>query len=132
AFVLGIWTILDLGSAFLTAPRDLTGTWRLLNPPTSSPRQSESFSIAQSGKFLRFAFEAGPQFDVVLASASDHGYQTLTFEGNGWHVTGVGSPVGENMTFTFQPPSPRQAPLSGTYQRQRIGSESSGSPNAGH
>lgn len=123
-FVIGIWVILDLGSALLTAPRDLSGNWRMTAAPAG--QTPAAFSIAQSGRYLRFTFDHGPRFDVVLAQSGDRDRQTLVFHGEGWNVTGTGSPVAETMDFTFQPP-PESTPLtpSGTYQRQRMGQENS-------
>lgn len=114
-FAAGIWVILEVGSAFLTAPRDLTGVWRITGG------QADSFSIAQSGRFVRFAVDGGSKFDVVLASASDGKSQTLNFDGQGWHVTGSGALVADSMNFTFRSPDSQPAPRSGTYQRQRMG-----------
>ena len=119
-FAAGIWVILEVGSAFLTAPRDLTGVWRFAGP------QSDSFSIAQSGRFVRFAVDGGPRFDVVMASASEGKNQTLIFDGQGWHITGSGPGVADLLDFTFHPPDSQPAPRSGTYQRQRMGQ--SGTP----
>lgn len=148
-FVIGLWVILDLGSAFLTAPRDLSGNWRLVD--ASQPSESPSaFSITQSGRYLRFAFERGPKFDVVLANSAESSGQTLQFAGQGWNVTGVESATGDAMNFKFQSPAASgQSPLSGTYRRQRMGQEGSAplqlpvqqpqpsppnaaTPNAGH
>jgi hypothetical protein len=112
-FVLGIWAILDLGSAFLTAPRDLSGTWRLVNPPSTADALP-TFSIDQSGRYVRFAFDRGQSVDVVLTQSMNNNRQTLHFQGEGWNVTGTGSPVGDNLIFTFQPPSSNQSPPSGT------------------
>ena len=123
-FVLGIWAILDLGSAFLTAPRDLSGTWRLVNPP-APPDTTAAFSIDQSGRYVRFAFDRGPSVDVILTQSKSATGQTLTFQGDGWTMTGTGSSVGDNLNFTFQPPPSNPSPPSGTYQRQRIGQEGS-------
>jgi hypothetical protein len=128
-FLIGIWVILDLGSAFLTAPRDLSGRWQLVNTPatieTPAAFSPASFSIAQSGRYLRFAFDHGPSLDLVLAeSTGNNNQQTLTFQGQGWNVTGTGPLFGDSLSFTFQPPpSSRPSPSSGTYQRERMGQE---------
>ena len=95
-FTFGIWTILELGTAFLTAPRDLGGRWTLedaATPPEATPPE-KSFSISQSGEFVRFSPENGGQhFDVVLTqssqSAEKTANQTLKFDGDGWHVCRV-------------------------------------------
>jgi hypothetical protein len=144
-FVIGIWVILDLGSACLTAPRDLSGRWRLVNAP-ETVETAAAFSIAQSGRYLRFAFDRGPTLDVVLAESTDNNNpQTLTFQGQGWNVTGTESSHGDCLNFTFQHPAASgSSPPSGTYQRERIGQEDApplqstprqpqpSSPNAGH
>lgn len=122
-FVIGIWTILELGSALLTAPRDLSGNWRLLS--TGNTQAPVQFNISQSGRYVRFAVDRGPQFDVVLASHTDPQADALSFQGDGWTVNGSGSPFGDSMKFTFQPPDSVQSPPSGTYQRQRMGQENS-------
>jgi hypothetical protein len=120
-FVIGIWMILELGSALLTAPRDLSGNWRLLTAgSTQTPAQ---FNISQSGRYVRIAVDRGPQFDVVLARHTDPEGTTFNFQGDGWTVTGSGSSVGDSLKFTFQPPNSVQPPPTGTYQRQRMGQE---------
>jgi hypothetical protein len=114
-FAAGIWAILEMGNALLTAPRDLSGVWQYSGPKT------DSFTIAQSGRFLRFTVDGGPRFDVVMASTSPPNSQNLNFDGQGWHVTESGQALGDTLSFTFQPPASSPAPASGTYQRQRIG-----------
>jgi hypothetical protein len=125
-FVIGIWVILDLGSAYLTAPRDLSGRWRLVNGPAAVETPA-AFSIAQSGRYLRFAFDRGPSLDLVLAESTDNNNrQTLTFQGQGWNVTGTGSLYGDSLNFTFQHPALSGPSLpSGTYLRERMGQEDS-------
>lgn len=125
-FVLGIWVILDLGSAFLTAPRDLGGAWKLQAGPANSAATFQSptaFSIAQSGRYLRFNFDRGPSCDVILAESIEDGQRTLRFKGEGWDITGYCPSVGDTVKFSFQPPPDHPSPVPGTYQRQRIGQE---------
>lgn len=121
-FVLGIWAILDLGSAYLTAPRDISGSWRLINPP-SAPDSAAGFSVDQSGRYVRFAFDHGPKVDVILTQSKSPSGQTLHFQGDGWTMTGTTVGVGDNLNFIFQPPLSSAAPPSGTYRRQRIEQE---------
>jgi hypothetical protein len=54
AFVIGLWTIVSLGSIYLHAPADLAGRWEL-RPPDSSQetRPAHILSIQQSGRFLQ-------------------------------------------------------------------------------
>jgi hypothetical protein len=119
-FVIGIWVILDLGSAYLTAPRDLSGHWRVVDAPAADGSPA-AFTVTQSGRYLRFAFDQGPRFDAVLTQADGN---NLNFRGQDWTVTGTGSPYGDTLNFKFQPPSHSGAsPPSGTYQRQRMGQE---------
>jgi hypothetical protein len=122
-FVIGIWVILDLGSAYLTAPRDLSGRWCLVNAPGTIGTPA-AFSIAQSGRYLRFAFDHGPGIDLILAESMDTDQKILRFQGQGWNVTGTESLNGDGLNFTFLPPNRSiQSPPSGTYQRQRMGQE---------
>jgi hypothetical protein len=119
-FVIGIWVILDLGSAFLTAPRDLSGRWKLAGD--SGEAKPAEFTVAQSGEFVRFAFERGPTFDVVLATSPTAAGQLYSFRGHGWSAWGSGSGVGEILDFKFLPPGNFHGSIpSGTYQRERIG-----------
>jgi len=128
-FVIGIWAILDLGSALLTAPRDLSGKWRLMNASPSAETPA-SFSIAQSGRFLRFTIDGGPRFDVILAKSGDGDLQHLKFEGQNWNVTGTGSSASDKLDFKFQPPAnSKLSPMSGTYQRLRMGPDGSPLPS---
>lgn len=122
-FAAGVWLILELGSIYLTAPRDLTGTWRLRE--AQSATASQAFSVDQSGKYVRFSFENGPHFDAVLSQSPDNpahpGEQTLTFVGDGWHVTATGPTVGDVLEFSFTAPTPQGPVKSGTYRRDRAG-----------
>ena len=126
-FTFGIWTILELGTAFLTAPRDLGGRWTLedaATPPEATPPE-KSFSISQSGEFVRFSPENGGQhFDVVLTqssqSAGKTANQTLKFEGDGWHVEAAASGPSDTIKFTFQGPTGFDGPQSGTYRLEHM------------
>jgi hypothetical protein len=136
-FAAGIWVILEIGSAQLTAPPDLNGIWHQLGP------QPASFTIAQSGKFLRLAFDNGPKLDLVMANSFDPAHPTMNFAGQGWQLSADGVFPADSVNFTFHPPSSTTAPASGTYQRQRMGQPNqppvqstprsdSSSPNAVH
>ncbi len=119
-FAIGIWVILELGTAFLTAPRDLAGHWAPADAPAGG---ATAFSIDQSGKYLRFAFEnGGPSFEAVLKQdsklAGGAADQNLVFEGDGWHVVGTGSAAANAVKFSFYPPAGIQAPPAGIYRRQ--------------
>jgi hypothetical protein len=119
-FAFGIWTILELGTAFLTAPRDLGGRWMPENAP-----EATGFSISQSGKFVRFTLDNGARhFDAVLTQSSHDtegtANQLLKFEGDGWHVEGIGSTASDAVKFTFQAPAGLQGPQPGTYRLQHM------------
>jgi hypothetical protein len=119
-FAFGIWTILEVGTAFLTAPRDLDGRWAPENASGAA-----GFSISQSGKFVRFSLEnGGRHFDAVLMQSSQPAEgtanQLLKFDGDGWHVEGIGSTASDAVRFTFQAPAGMQGPQSGTYRLQRM------------
>ena len=121
-FALGIWTILELGNAFLTAPRDLSGRWAPADPATPP---AEGFSISQSGEFVRFSPDNGSQhFDVVLTQSSRPAEgaadQILKFDGDGWHVEGTAFEASNAVNFTFQGPPGIQGPRSGTYRLERM------------
>jgi hypothetical protein len=119
-FLIGIWIILDLGSAYVTAPRDLSGSWRLVKP--SGPQPAAGFSVAQSGRYLRFAVDGGPTIDAIMQKSTADEGTTMSFRGGGWRITGSGPSVGQNLDFTFTPPRGiANGPPSGTYQRQRTG-----------
>ena len=127
-FALGIWAILEMGTAYLTAPRDLQGRWGLEDagtPQSDAATAAEGFSISQSGKFVRFSLENGEKhFDAVLTQSSQPAEgtadQLLKFDGDGWHVQGVGSTASDAVKFTFQGPQGTQGPRSGTYRLERI------------
>lgn len=132
-FALGIWVILELGTAFLTAPQDLAGRWALADAPAG---QAEAFSIDQSGKYLRFSFENdGPSFDAVLTQSPKQAGgtpdQDLIFDGGGWHVVGTGNGTTNAVKFSFRPPAGIQAPPTGTYRRERMDPANS-TPSAAH
>ncbi len=129
-FIVGIWVILDLGTAFLTAPRDLSGTWRLTGQPGTADAPPPAFNIAQSGRFLRFTFDRGSVADLVMSKVTDGNRVVLTFAGQGWTVTGTGSPVSDSMAFDFHAPAELAPPPAGTYQRQRMGGDTAPSPTA--
>jgi hypothetical protein len=120
-FALGIWAILAVGTAFLTAPRDLAGRWG----PADAAASGEGFSISQSGRFVRISPDSGGQhFDVVLTQSSRPAEgtadQVLEFDGDGWHVEGIGSAAGDAVKFTFRGPAGIQGPRSGTYRHERM------------
>jgi hypothetical protein len=122
-FALGIWAILEVGTAFLTAPRDLDGRWKAENAP-----EAPGFSISQSGKFVRFSMgEGGGHFDAVLTetrqATAGAANDLLRFDGDGWHVEGVGATASDAVRFTFRAPDGIQAPRSGTYLHERMNSE---------
>ena len=121
-FALGIWAILEAGTAYLTAPRDLQGRWLLED---AGAQQDDEFSISQSGEFVRFSLENGAEhFDAVftqsLRPAQGTTDQLLKFDGDGWHVEGVGSTASDAVKFTFQRPDGIQRPRSGTYRLQHM------------
>jgi hypothetical protein len=123
-FAAGIWVILEIGSAQLTAPPDLNGIWRQSTPQPTSFIPT-SFTIAQSGKFLRLAVDNGPKLDLVMANSFDPAHPTMNFAGQGWQVNADGVFPADSLNFTFHPPSSTTAPSSGTYQRQRMGQPNS-------
>jgi hypothetical protein len=129
-FVLGIWLIIELGSIYLTAPRDISGTWSLRENPSAAPTQS--FSVDQSGKYVRFSLHNGPTFDAILGQVLDNqaqpGQQSLTFAGEGWQVVATGRPLADSLQFQFTPPSSVPGPRAGIYQRERMGSLPSPTP----
>jgi hypothetical protein len=139
-FVVGIWVILEMGSALLTAPRDLSGNWRLVG---GDGQTQAGFTVQQSGRFFRFVMDRGPRIDLVMASRKPE-ETTYHFQGQGWTVTGNGPSMGDSLNFSFQPPPGIEPPPSGTYQRQRMGQVSgpgvksatqpsqSPAPNANH
>jgi hypothetical protein len=121
-FALGIWAILEAGTAYLTAPRDLQGRWILED---AGAQQGDEFSISQSGEFVRFSLENGTEhFDAVFTQSSHPaqgtGDQLLKFDGDGWHVEGVGSPASDTVKFIFQGPDGIHRPRSGTYRLQHM------------
>jgi hypothetical protein len=122
-FAFGIWAILEVGTAFLTAPRDLDGRWKPENVA-----DTQGFSISQSGRFVRFSLENGSRhFDAVLTQSSPAAEgmanQLLKFDGDGWHVEGVGSTASDAVRFTFQAPAGVQGPRSGTYRHEHMSSD---------
>lgn len=121
-FAFGIWAILEAGTAYLTAPRDLQGQWVLED---AGAQQGDEFSISQSGEFVRFSLENGGEyFDAVFRQSSHPAQgttdQLLKFDGDGWHVEGVGSTASDTIKFTFQGPDGIQKPRSGTYRLQHM------------
>jgi hypothetical protein len=122
-FAVGVWLIIELGSIYLTPPRDISGTWRPRENPSASP--IKTFSIDQSGKYVRFSLDNGPIFDAILRQTTDNsspaGDQTLIFTGDGWQVTSTGPATGDILQFSFTPPTSQPAPKSGAYRRDRIG-----------
>jgi hypothetical protein len=126
-FAVGIWAIIAVGGAYLTAPRDLSGKWRLEADSAtehSDPVPLDAFTVDQSGKYLRFTLQNNANIDVIMTQSSNApggaNWQSLSFEGQGWHVTGSGPEGGNELDFKFQPPGSQQSPPSGTYRRDRI------------
>ena len=126
-FFLGIWVIIEVGSAYLTAPRDLSGKWQLEADPATEPSDApplDAFTIDQSGKYLRLTLENSSNIDVIMTQTANApggaNWQSLSLEGQGWHVTGSGPESGNELDFKFEPPDSQPSPRSGTYRRERI------------
>ncbi|MDB5296539.1 MAG: hypothetical protein JWO31_2522 [Phycisphaerales bacterium] len=82
----GVWGILRAGAG-LQAVADLTGDWRVesgpLGPGPGGPeRLGESFSVDQSGRFLRVRFSGGRVLDLKATTAplGRLGDDPVTFE----------------------------------------------------
>src|SRR6266700_2827566 len=60
ALGLGLWGIFVAGG-FLSAPRDLSGTWEL---ESGQEQFGKSMRIDQSGRFYHLEFEKGPKLDL--------------------------------------------------------------------
>ena len=123
ALVVGLWLILSLGSAFLTAPPDFSGRWQLLpirevsgntvggQPPDSSTdaaAEPTGMNLDQSGRFLRVTFDNGPRIDLVLAgsqvSAAVPPSLTMQWTGNPWSAVFSGPVGGSKFDFHFAGP----------------------------
>ena len=84
ALALGLWGIFVAGG-FLSAPRDLSGTWEL---ESGQEQFGKWLRIDQSGRFYHLGFEKGPKLDLRRksehAEAGDTGAIAFELGGGAW------------------------------------------------
>jgi hypothetical protein len=121
-FALGIWVIVEMGSLYLRAARDMSGDWTAVTTP--APEQMSGFSINQSGRFLQLATTMGPPMDLIMSHASrpaDGESESIELTGKAWHVTAVFPPVGDYAEFRFSPAPQEKGGWAATYRRKKMG-----------
>jgi hypothetical protein len=113
-FCIGIWAVLSLGSAYASAPPDLSGSWRKLDPDASP-----TFAIKQSGRFVQMQFaEKNLRLDLIL-NQPQSGQSPLTLTGDGWTITVVGLTPDGPANFIIQPPPAADQSLAGNNLLER-------------
>ena len=97
ALGLGLWGIFVAGG-FLSAPRDLSGTWEL---ESGQERLGKWMRIDQSGRFYHLEFERGPKLDLRRKSehteAGDSGAIAIDLVGGAWTASLAHSPADESI-----------------------------------
>ena len=99
--VAGLWAILGFGSNLRAAP-DLAGTWqiepdtRALVAPAATPL-GRSFTLEQSGRFLRIQFEGGAVADLKMVDRSAGDVRALRLTGRRWEVSVNGDPASDEL-----------------------------------
>jgi hypothetical protein len=94
-FAVGLWLILDIGSALLTPPEDLAGDWEL-SPLAGTGGDVQSLRVEQSGLFFTLSFTNGPSLHLKMLrdSADDSnrfGQKTLRLSGVDGEITLAGT-----------------------------------------
>jgi hypothetical protein len=105
--VAGLWAILGFGSTLRAAP-DLAGAWQIEPDAralvaTAATPLGRSFSLEQSGRFVRLQFERGTVVDLKITENRPVGgpkgqpRRAIQLNGSGWALAATGDPASDEM-----------------------------------
>lgn len=87
--IVGLWGILTLGGR-LQAPHDLTGVWEFRQPGADPQAATKTFTVDQSGRFVRLHFSATEAIDLRWVGEerdATSGSRVVRLEGPGHALT---------------------------------------------
>jgi hypothetical protein len=113
-FCVGIWAVLSLGSAYATAPPDLSGSWH-----SQDKGPDRTFAIKQSGRFIQLQFAGqDDRLDLLLTHPATS-QSPLVLTGDGWQIA-VSNLTASAADFSFSSPTRRAdaSPMTFHFQRE--------------